>query len=268
MLKLFGRVLLLSLLAAFVAVLVWAGSLTPSYQKCKAEYAQSEGQNDQENSPKARYERIVGAVSVVLRCEGNFLDANSALLTAIATVAIACFTFTLKRSSDKLWAAGERQLDHLRNVSRQELRAYIGHHSAGFENQVVLAGSGSVILPNGPVKYFDWNYGRTPALDVSMFVRIVPGVAPASLDTELLPTDRQDVVQIVHPGQNIGRIVGIQRPNDAFFLYGYVDYTDIFGHRWRHRFAFHHDPARRNTGGEAWEAHRAYNDEEDLGEVT
>jgi hypothetical protein len=42
MLKLFGRVLLLSLLAAFVAVLVWAGSLTPSYQKCKAEYAQSE----------------------------------------------------------------------------------------------------------------------------------------------------------------------------------------------------------------------------------
>jgi hypothetical protein len=37
------------------------------------------------------------------------------LITAFATVAIGYFTFTLKKSTDKLWEAGERQLDHAKD---------------------------------------------------------------------------------------------------------------------------------------------------------
>jgi hypothetical protein len=54
---------------------------------------------------------------VVVRYIGWFLDAVSSALTAIATVAIGAFTYTLykattglKDSTDKLWDAGERQI--------------------------------------------------------------------------------------------------------------------------------------------------------------
>jgi len=43
------------------------------------------------------------------------LDHWTALIAAIATVAIGLFTYTLKRSTDKLWEAGERQLEHAKD---------------------------------------------------------------------------------------------------------------------------------------------------------
>jgi hypothetical protein len=43
------------------------------------------------------------------------LDHWTALIAAIATVAIGIFTYTLKRSTDKLWEAGERQLEHAKD---------------------------------------------------------------------------------------------------------------------------------------------------------
>ena len=43
----------------------------------------------------------------------QFLDKMGGAITAVATIAIAIFTFTLKRATDKLWDAGERQLNLL-----------------------------------------------------------------------------------------------------------------------------------------------------------
>jgi hypothetical protein len=43
---------------------------------------------------------------------GGLIESYSAAFTALATVAIAGFTLTLKRSTDKLWLAGERQFGH------------------------------------------------------------------------------------------------------------------------------------------------------------
>jgi hypothetical protein len=40
----------------------------------------------------------------------QFLDRMGGVLTALATVAIAAFTLTLKRATDRLWDAGERQI--------------------------------------------------------------------------------------------------------------------------------------------------------------
>jgi hypothetical protein len=44
---------------------------------------------------------------------------------AFGTILIALFTYVLYRSTNKLWDAGERQLRHLEDTSRRELRAYI-----------------------------------------------------------------------------------------------------------------------------------------------
>jgi hypothetical protein len=54
-----------------------------------------------------------------------FVEAHSGSFTALATVAIAWFTLTLKVSTDKLWDAGERQLKLTRRTARTELRAYV-----------------------------------------------------------------------------------------------------------------------------------------------
>jgi hypothetical protein len=43
---------------------------------------------------------------------GAFVDSHNGAVTAIATIFIGLFTYTLKRATDKLWSAGERQLEH------------------------------------------------------------------------------------------------------------------------------------------------------------
>src|ERR1700687_242121 len=65
-------------------------------------------------------------IGFALRKVGMSLDVLSALITAIATIFIARFTFTLKRSTDNLWEAGTKQLklarDEFISSHRPELR--------------------------------------------------------------------------------------------------------------------------------------------------
>jgi hypothetical protein len=53
---------------------------------------------------------------------GKVLDALSVAITALATIAIAWFTLSLRRSTDKLWDAGERQLALLADTSTAQSR--------------------------------------------------------------------------------------------------------------------------------------------------
>ena len=52
----------------------------------------------------------------------QFLDRMGGVLTALATVAIAAFTLTLKRATDRLWDAGERQLELLAATNAAQSR--------------------------------------------------------------------------------------------------------------------------------------------------
>ena len=53
---------------------------------------------------------------------GQALDALGVAITALATIAIAWFTWSLRRSTDKLWDAGERQLKLLADTSAAQAR--------------------------------------------------------------------------------------------------------------------------------------------------
>jgi hypothetical protein len=178
------------------------------------------------------------------------------LLLTIFTAILAVATILLFAATLGLYSGGKKQLELSRDAERRELRAYIGHWQMPFDG-----------ITNR-VKYFDMNYGRTPARDVSMYVRVVSGGPPSTLDDELTESERQQVVQIVHPGQNVGRIIEtatLTGPNDQFFLYGYVNYTDIFDYRWRHRFAFSYNPAAGSNATEWFVAYHQYNNELPLG---
>jgi len=99
-----------SILALIAAGLLWLATLAPSYQACINEGGGNTANQEAKKSNEEAQRRIpIVREYVFLRCEGAFLDANSVLLTAIATLAIAGFTWTLKRSTDRLWKAGEDQ---------------------------------------------------------------------------------------------------------------------------------------------------------------
>lgn len=63
-----------------------------------------------------------GVVHLALHEIGAALDAYNGLMTAIATIFIAWFTFSLRRSTDKLWDAGERQIALARETSASQGR--------------------------------------------------------------------------------------------------------------------------------------------------
>jgi hypothetical protein len=52
----------------------------------------------------------------------KFLDDHNGVMIAIATGVVAWFTFSLRQSTDKLWDAGERQLDLLAKTSTAQSR--------------------------------------------------------------------------------------------------------------------------------------------------
>jgi hypothetical protein len=89
--------------------------------------------------------------------------------TALATIAIAVFTYTLKRSTDKLWAAGERQIavakeaadaaktsaDHIPRVERAYM--FCGPTAAPHGVKVSAVG-----IPTVQLEVI--NYGTTPGI--------------------------------------------------------------------------------------------------------
>ena len=149
------------------------------------------------------------------------------------------------------------------DTARRQLRAYVGHKPGGalFEPVLIKSAQGEIGLHDiGPVKYFEMNHGQTPADNVEMHVCIIEGTdAPERFSG---PFKKQKVMRTIHPKRGIGKIVGTEKREEAFFLYGYVDYDDCFGGKWRRRFAFaHHARTGQLPTEDEWVAHHEHNDE-------
>jgi hypothetical protein len=84
--------------AIWVSVLVLTSDAASHYEVCETT---KEGAKECAN---------YNVISFAFRKVGSSLDILGALITAIATVFIARFTFTLKQSTDRLWEAGEKQI--------------------------------------------------------------------------------------------------------------------------------------------------------------
>lgn len=87
-------------LCAGAALIVLLLSLIPSYY----EICEISEKTKEEHCARYQVAQFLG-IKIP-----QFLDRMGGVLTALATLAIAAFTLTLKRSTDRLWDAGERQL--------------------------------------------------------------------------------------------------------------------------------------------------------------
>jgi hypothetical protein len=88
--------------AAALAVVGVAFLLLPPY----GEYCEGNDAND--------YYCAAYSIAVAL---GGIIEAHSVVITALATVFIGLFTYTLKKSTDKMWDAGERQIKTTRQIA-------------------------------------------------------------------------------------------------------------------------------------------------------
>lgn len=157
-------------------------------------------------------------------------DVISAIVTAAATMAIARYTYTLKRSTDKLWDAGERQLSHLKESAEQQLGAYVGVS----ERQIISHDGGNTFVVEISIK----NSGQTPAYQVKHCIDAdvrdrLSRVAEAFPLSARLPQE-----WVMAPGATwkLVKNIAIGGPSGAgsiakqrdIYAWGRVDYVDVF----------------------------------------
>ena len=117
-----------SVIILMLAMIAWGATYSPSFQKCVADY----GNNKSQDQTAPFHEKVVpsrqGQISVFVRCEGKFIDENNGTLVALATIALSIFTFTLWRSTERLWQSSEEHGRHLGSsvdAAKSVQRAYI-----------------------------------------------------------------------------------------------------------------------------------------------
>lgn len=87
---------------------VWAISISSSFQQCVNDQTASTHQLHKEKLPELTLP-FGDHVAIRFRCSGHILYKYRDATTAVATIFIALFTFTLWFSTWKLWQAGDQQ---------------------------------------------------------------------------------------------------------------------------------------------------------------
>lgn len=230
------RVIGFSLVLLFVIICIFSVVRSPVFQHCTIEKAQQAANQKQSERDSA--------FMIYVDCLGPFTHENHGPITAVFTVILGIATVLLWYSTSSLVKGADI-------TARRELRAYMSTMPDG------------TIFRSGQLKYFELNYGRTPAKDLEMHVCVIEDTLDAPLKFDG-PFQKLQVARYIGPGQSVGKIIpGHSRQDRPLFLYGYVEYTDVFECRWRRNFAFNYDHTRLINGDDEWIAHDGYAGEEE-----
>jgi hypothetical protein len=171
----------LFLVALMAAALVLERTSSPFFQKCINENEDSNNQSAAKENPAA-----FGIVAIYVRCSGRFIDRHDAAITALATIIIAAFTFTLWQSSEKMWKvtrvsafAAERAADaSIRQAIIAEETLTKIQRPYVFIYDVIGILPGVTEHMDGHVPYTVANLGQTPAIIEAIEARISKGDVP------------------------------------------------------------------------------------------
>jgi hypothetical protein len=161
----------------FVLGAIWILPSSSSFQSCVDKQRAAESQQVKENPPPIV---LSNNAAICVRCTGHVLYEYRDAITAIATVFIAAFTFTLWRSTKRMTQATAESVRIAERSLADLERPYI----------YVFNPSGFKIDLNreDPFNYFQYsiaNYGKTPARIESAFVGISAGIGPKHPDAVL-----------------------------------------------------------------------------------
>jgi hypothetical protein len=171
---------------------------------------------------------------------GKILDALGVAITALATIAIAWFTLSLRRSTDKLWEAGERQIALAResaDIARDSLvstqRAYVRVANFPWLWRGDTDRPGKFFYDITPIVE---NGGNTQTVDAKINVN-------STLRDEVLPEDfdfpfvAESGSTLIGARQSVGAsnaiildddMLSVQSGEKFFYIWGNIIYRDVF----------------------------------------
>ncbi|HEX4301239.1 MAG TPA: hypothetical protein VHZ78_00490 [Rhizomicrobium sp.] len=170
-------------------------------------------------------------------CEGLAIDANSGLLTAIATIAVAAFTLTLWLSADGQARLTREAIDESKRSSERQLRAYVFVDTCSLQKDVNDGESPWEI--HLQIK----NYGLTPTSNIRIVAqRNVSDIVGDDPEYPLAISAQPIAYAPIPPGHFFTVRAPIMTPaqrstaaqnGQRVYTWGRVDYRDAFGkERW------------------------------------
>jgi hypothetical protein len=175
-------------------------------------------------------------------CSIQLVDNHNGFFALLGTIAVACFTLTLWRSTDKLWKSAEK-------TARQQLRAYVRAEMQA--NHTVAIVEGNTVK----TCFFIANSGQTPAHSVVVESTICVAKFPldgplpelrrtaheagskASVYPTQAPIPVTAEIQTELTADDIARLSAVGPKGEPsefrFYLYGEIVYKDIFENTWK-----------------------------------
>jgi hypothetical protein len=240
-----------------LAVLFFAGILT--LYPIETEYC-----HESRNPPRKECANYHVALVSLWRV-GEILHTYHGLLTALATLAVAVFTWTLWRSSEKMWrvtkasadaaaksaAAAERTVGQMEKAAQQQM------HNTRMEAGAWIFGSpwwGDINTTNGKVHMLASNHGRTPGLIIRyhMEFRRTPPQDDGPNDPRYDESYVNKTPQVLGAGEKTFQLEHEFEWNGSdMFAVGFIEYEDAFGGKNTTRFC-NHFRTQRSAGSRAY----------------
>lgn len=241
--------IVLVLAAAFSALLLWI----PYGQHCDSQQSN-------------QYYCAAYSVALIV---GSYIESHNGAITALASVVVAIFTWTLWASSERMWLVTDASLQHSRETAERQLRAYITVQTGEAYRQ-----------RGGPKGWrFEFrptilNTGQTPAYSVNIRGTVVflstEEAENFNWEDNLPPTAKVGVLTLGTQQNRFTRAVMSRRLTRAelrqfssgshdFYVFGKVTYQDTFriDHSTRYCFAL---AKWHKRGAHTWLTTYRYND--------
>ncbi len=180
--------------------------------------------------------------------------------TIVPTILLAFFTLGLFIYTARLWGATGELVREAKDTARKELRAYV----CMAELKVI---GPTEVVSERRLSVRMRNLGKTPSINTTIRATITIAEPLHEIDDPGKPVSFGLNPQMIYPGKSydtkflldkdILLAVFGMRP---FYVYGHIDYEDIFLECWRTRFCWEFNPA-----DQEFYPYKKYNDEKPLG---
>jgi hypothetical protein len=166
------------------------------------------------------------------------IDGHNGFVTALGTLAVAAFTWTLWRTSDRQASLTREAIDEAKISSERQLRAYVCVESSKVENFAVGSiPTVNVLLKNvGQTPAYRYRGQRTYGLGPFPYEGTFPfdfvavgGLATGELPPRDLGPGGDSPISIAGTAITQEDFDGITNGSRAIFIFGIAHYDDVFG---------------------------------------
>jgi hypothetical protein len=225
-----AAVFIVAIIVLLVAFYFAERSFSPAFQTCVEKHQAADSSRIAEDDITGRW---ISLVEHSIRCSGEFVEANSAAITALAAILVAAFTASL-------WIATGRQAKLTRQAVMAGKRAFVfptgvvalpesNAQTGGFHWRLVPAWENSGETPTRNLRiYADCILTNVPLPESFSFTQIDPEEPPAMAMLGPRATSKGGIApHAAAPALTPQDILDIQSGQRFLYLWGWARYSDL-----------------------------------------